>query len=72
MNTKTLNKKEALEFGFIISNRCVACNGCKRNCPNDAIIKGDPYKIDQNKCVRCGTCYIKCPSEAIELNTNRL
>lgn len=45
---------------------CIACGLCRRNCPNDAIIKqGFLEEIDYSKCVNCGICAEKCPRGVI-------
>ena len=53
---------------FEITDDCIGCTKCKRNCPVDAIV-GDikqPHVIDLEKCIKCGTCITKCPFHAIK------
>lgn len=52
--------------GFYIRDECIECGLCKRNCPQDCISEGTPYKIKQEHCLQCGLCAINCPAKAIE------
>ena len=52
--------------GYLISNRCIACDRCKRECPQQCIKSGSKYKIMQDHCLHCGLCYENCPVRAIE------
>ncbi len=41
---------------------CIDCGMCRRNCPEEAIIKnGYLEEIDYAKCMGCGLCAEKCP-----------
>ena len=56
----------------IVTNLCLGCGMCARNCPVDAIVKTDvpaknpklmAYRIIPEKCIKCGTCISKCPAK---------
>lgn len=49
--------------GFIISENCIQCGLCQRQCPQQCI---QDYKIKQQHCLHCGLCYENCPVNAIE------
>lgn len=53
---------------YYISERCVGCQRCKKNCPAQCI-SGEArhiHEIDQVNCILCGECYRICPVQAIE------
>lgn len=52
-------------MAYVISNECSACGTCIAECPSEAIIEGDVYKIDPDKCIDCGACADVCPTESI-------
>lgn len=52
--------------GYQITERCIGCGKCAKNCPQRCIVQGKPYQIMQEHCLHCGNCYEKCPVKAVE------
>ena len=54
-------------FKLNITDDCIGCTKCKRNCPVDAIEGAIKQKhiINQSKCIKCGACIDGCPKKAI-------
>lgn len=53
---------------YYISDNCVGCQRCKKNCPAQCI-SGEArqvHEINQVNCILCGECYRICPVQAIE------
>lgn len=53
---------------YKITDKCIGCTLCSRNCPVSAI-NGEvkqKHEIDQSKCIKCGLCYKNCRFKAIE------
>ena len=53
------------EKGFRVTDACIGCGKCMRNCPQQCITKGTPFLIHQEHCLHCGLCYENCPVQAI-------
>lgn len=52
--------------GFAITESCISCGKCARNCPQQCIVPGKPFEIQQEHCLHCGLCYENCPVSAIK------
>ena len=58
---------------YTISDRCIGCCKCQRQCADNAIT-GDPYqqhRIDPEKCTRCDLCRQVCPVKAITVESGK-
>ena len=53
---------------YEITDKCIGCSACSRQCPVGAI-SGElkkKFTIDQDKCIKCGKCYDTCRFGAIK------
>ncbi len=64
-DTYVLGDVKIREKGYVITDTCIGCGTCERNCPQRCIEAGAPYVIRQNHCLHCGNCYEKCPVKAV-------
>lgn len=62
----TIGKGRASWKGYQVSDACIGCGNCVKNCPQNCIEKGKPYKIVQEHCLHCGNCHAVCPVNAVE------
>ena len=60
-----IGSQEPEKKGFFITDSCIGCGKCKRNCPQSCIAEGTPYEIAQEHCLHCGLCFENCPVQAI-------
>lgn len=62
-------------MALMITDRCINCDLCEPECPNDAISLGmEIYEIDPAKCTECvghydtPQCVTVCPVDCIPFN----
>ena len=56
-------------ISFSITDKCIGCTKCAKECPTVAI-HGEPkskHIIEQEKCIACGACQEVCPVDAVEV-----
>lgn len=53
--------------GYQITDACIGCGKCLKNCPQRCIeVKDRKAAIQQEHCLHCGNCYGVCPVKAVE------
>lgn len=63
--TYTLGNVQPKEKGYRITDGCIGCGKCQKNCPQSCIKVGRPYEISQEHCLHCGSCFENCPVGAV-------
>ena len=61
----TIGNRNITPKGYYITDACIGCGSCLKNCPQRCISQGEKYKIIQEHCLHCGNCYETCPAGAI-------
>lgn len=51
--------------GYWIADDCIGCGTCASSCPQECIVPGQPFQIQQQHCLHCGNCWEKCPVQAV-------
>jgi uncharacterized pyridoxamine 5'-phosphate oxidase family protein/NAD-dependent dihydropyrimidine dehydrogenase PreA subunit len=64
--TYTIGNAKILPKGYIITEQCIACGACEKNCPQKCITSGTIFEIQQEHCLHCGNCAAHCPVHAVE------
>ncbi len=61
-------KLSAKKFGkkMIVSDDCIGCSLCAKQCPRGNIIITDGKPVFSDKCVICLNCIYKCPKKALQ------
>ncbi len=60
----------AVERPVFSDRRCVACSGCVKICPAEALVFREGKRapvVDYAACIRCYCCHEICPADAIRL-----
>lgn len=51
---------------------CIDCGKCFQACPNGAISRTNPARVDHKKCVGCGECASICPTGSLVLKGEKM
>ena len=62
----TLGNGTLTERGYRITDACISCGNCLKQCPQQCITPGKPYQIQQSHCLHCGNCQSVCPTHAVK------
>lgn len=56
-------------LSYVITDSCIGCGICKKNCPTNCISgkNKEIHIINQEDCIKCGACFDVCPKNSIEL-----
>lgn len=64
-----IGKGNITKKGYQITDACIGCGKCAKNCPQRCINEGKPFEIQQEHCLHCGNCYENCPVKAVGKRT---
>ncbi len=64
--TYSLYDKQRYTRPFVVTDRCVSCGLCAKNCPDNAITMQGKPKWNKEQCQLCLKCLHACPKNAIE------
>ena len=63
----TIGAGNLTQKGYVISEKCISCGKCLKNCPQNCIdFSAGRAIIKQENCLHCGNCLAVCPVGAVE------
>jgi NADH-quinone oxidoreductase subunit F len=70
LNKKCTAKQCTELLTYTITDKCIGCTLCSRNCPVDAISGSVKTKhtINEDTCIKCGKCMAACKFDAIVID----